>query len=916
MKSLAAAVLSKYCVKRQQSLTAYMGRLLQRGPRSCKLQRKDELPLQHRVKKGFQHSKYCSTNCFSFKYTGFLKFGVDEATLDPEVSQRRFQDEQETGSNDKDKDGEVEVGVEMYLLRGHKTLVLQFDGSRWGDSNPDLVVVVTAKTAFDYKLAPWLGISIKCSMWGGDACPRVGLSSVELFLPKSLIRLHLSNGICFWEELFHYPVVDGSTLPSTFRSWPVRNPAFLDHDPQPKGLMPAGSTDQHHTDPELLPIRVIDIEATLASHGGICFYKPTDWSFHTVSHTWSLYVRAFSVAVGKLVSNSHELYDRAFEDVDFTTDNPLLFQDPQIREEAPKCYRQLIEFFRLLQGEGVKAVWFDALCINQLKEDEKTREIAQMGIYYASNRGCYVLSHGVGMGFSLWSLEGDKVKLPPPAGPCSRFDHHCSFEEFRPALPRWFHRVWTLQEFILPRKLTFIVSELAKVTIGRVNNFILKGSGSRGLCMCALPARDAQFRYWDRGGNLRNAGEEENILGSERGVVCLECGHAPFIRESNEKGVYFVDREAYCFLCQVDLGPTRHWVQHSMQWHPEFVLWNLTAVAFSRHAQGFLTQATSMSMLRNRQCSNEEDRVLGVLGLLRDAKQGKFQLRSGQSLRAQLWKLPRAMGPSVFLKLCMINEAGSSEVGMSWAPTCLISDEQLPGVSPFNFSLKGDLNVPIRQCAMVLQAYEEGPLQGILLVASILRGEFIPGGHVMPCRRVNPNCLRMRRRIDMERQKVESLLVEADQLNGVPLNEFEIYCLDCLYHSRSCEHLIRHCKLVLQTSEDRTLTFSLAAHEGGCDYRSMVRISSLSSGADFRMILAGVSSVSALKRFPVRLVLLLTTSENVFGFVCIVRLVENREVLHKIGTFSCPVELNPFPWGNRDCLIGGFGSDISKDLCA
>ncbi|MCO5551101.1 hypothetical protein L7F22_004598 [Adiantum nelumboides] len=358
--------------------------------------------------------------------------------------------------------------------------------------------------------------------------------------------------------------------------------------------------------------------------------------------------------------------------------------------------------------------------------------------------------------------------------------------------------------------------------------------------------------------------------------------------------------------------------------HPEFVLWNLTAVAFARHGNRALTQATALSMLRRRQCTNEEDRVLGVLGLLRDATVGKSQLRTGQSMKSQLWQLHRAAGQGL-LKLCMMDVAGCAEVGMSWAPACLINDDQLPGISSFNFSLKGDLSMPILQSAMVLRTFAEGPTQGLFLVASILSGYLDPGNEVIPCKRVNPRCHRLHKVSDVPLLKVESIFTEGDgHLSGLDFNGEHI-CGECSYHSQNCKHLIRRCGLVLLTSKEQALLFSLAAHEGGCGQRSTVEIRNCNTAEeaeagevhdiDFRMVLTGVASVSRLKPFCVHLVNLLTTRENVFGLVCITSTENSREVFHKIGTFSCPLHQDPFPQSNRSCLIGGFGNDVSEYVC-
>ncbi|KAI5054154.1 hypothetical protein GOP47_0013364 [Adiantum capillus-veneris] len=81
------------------------------------------------------------------------------------------------------------------------------------------------------------------------------------------------------------------------------------------------------------------------------------------------------------------VHDGVFKDANFLDDNPIFFDDPQTCKEAPECYHHLLAFFRLLLGEGVKAVWFDSLCINRFMNDEKKRKIARMGEYDEHSKG-------------------------------------------------------------------------------------------------------------------------------------------------------------------------------------------------------------------------------------------------------------------------------------------------------------------------------------------------------------------------------------------------------------------------------------------------------------------------------------------------------------------------------------------------
>ncbi|MCO5582555.1 hypothetical protein L7F22_036452 [Adiantum nelumboides] len=167
----------------------------------------------------------------------------------------------------------------------------------------------------------------------------------------------------------------------------------------------------------VFPIRVIDLKDTFDSNRGIVFIAPRDWNFYTISHTWSMEVRNFSQEVGDIVKEDKNLqYNEVFK---------------QKKMDRYPAYSHLLEFLKILKSDGVERVWFDALCINQVDNHEKSHEIAHMGAFYFHSLGCYVAAHGFGRGFAMIDNE------------------HC--------LPRWFSRVWTFQEFLLPKRLTFVV---------------------------------------------------------------------------------------------------------------------------------------------------------------------------------------------------------------------------------------------------------------------------------------------------------------------------------------------------------------------------------------------------------------------------------------------------------------------------
>jgi Heterokaryon incompatibility protein (HET) len=76
---------------------------------------------------------------------------------------------------------------------------------------------------------------------------------------------------------------------------------------------------------------------------------------------------------------------------------------------------------------GFRYVWIDCLCINQNSTKDKEEEIPNMGDYYRNCDVCMVYPDGL-------SNHPDIRNRP---------------------LPRWFKRVWTLQETVLPKRIVF-----------------------------------------------------------------------------------------------------------------------------------------------------------------------------------------------------------------------------------------------------------------------------------------------------------------------------------------------------------------------------------------------------------------------------------------------------------------------------
>lgn len=473
----------------------------------------------------------------------------------------------------------------------------------------------------------------------------------------------------------------------------------------------------------IYPIRVIDVEATLKQHdehGGVVFSRPTSWEFHTISHTWSKGVQCWSNMVDAKLSTSTETSQSTYEGVFMSTD---------FRSQA--CYAPFIQFLGLLNADGVKHVWLDALCINQAREaGEKAQELQRMGSYYSQSAGCYVCAHGFGEGFKTFTCRSED-----PDEPKGVF------------LPRWFSRVWTFQEFILPQSLSFVFS------LGFRRKFVItqilhrEGKLARKPCSCAASRRppgspdiqddeieidpDSLRDYSD----TFDTGEEKpdlykqmnpNLQQAKFPSPCNRCRGSRSIRLAHRVvpsdarfNLYFIDR--YSFLevwaHSEEMALTRNMpkgtdIQFKLLRLDSFLDQqdylmkmdtsnkNIVTVDIDHSnlvipkdedgsTQSNRRTGSSGSGLRQhldpvqvvaevarRNCTRDEDRVLSVLGLL--GIEGAVQLRNGKPLKDQLLDLAKRMARSpskrlhtLLVQLCIAEFAGSTTPGMSWAPSMM-----------------------------------------------------------------------------------------------------------------------------------------------------------------------------------------------------------------------------------------------------
>lgn len=660
------------------------------------------------------------------------------------------------------------------------------------------------------------------------------------------------------------------------------------------------------------PIRVIDMCKTFICKRGIHFSAPLDWNFHVLSHTWSGSVRALSQRIGQSIQSAADqdpdAYNRAFQEEDFSED---------------LCYKQLLELFELLMRDGVERIWFDALCINQFVDEEKSLEITHMGPYYSLSKGCYVLTHGVGEGYELWSKES-----PSDRGS---------------VLPRWFTRVWTFQEFLLPRRLCFIVEGVDERFVAVVNHLIREKSRI-GLCRCFLKMqadidqilesslacedlksmggfelrdqnwksimelikeRVDSYRWWRIGAVHKrelidccngdyNAKTDKlhrrNLVKKESGMEniskiwattpsepqkiitssdeeCEQCRFKPMIRVAKastapRSPTYFVDREAYLALMQCDSRMVEGKAEVHQQ--PTSGVQALRGLYCALATEGNWRPCHVICEVGLRNCSVEEDRVLSILGLL---GLHLHQLRTGKSLKDQVMELAKAGGSDILLELCMMNQKGGKEVGISWAPDFHGANKKLEcALRPVQVDME-----------VIRPLGDDGRLW---LKAKVAWGKVVPS---------------------TDKQDIDQSTGEASHCLIVPHDHLQAPASATLEGTRIPLD-------VLQQKEMPSFQQSILHFDFSSAYHS-ARLGSFE---------VPIKSNADRVSFPVRLVLLGKDERgSKLILICIAEGTSSKSELHKIGSIALPdnmaMELHTTFEGCKmqECVIGGFGADLS-----
>ncbi|KAI5080328.1 hypothetical protein GOP47_0005807 [Adiantum capillus-veneris] len=210
-----------------------------------------------------------------------------------------------------------------------------------------------------------------------------------------------------------------------------------------------------------------------------------------------------------------------------------------------------------------------------------------------------------------------------------------------------------------------------------------ENSSTAGFCRCCIWREvledkvDAESLQQLRSSSPPSIAANSNNLTTEAGIdvagtssacVCTRCGASSLVRRANRRTmsgqtVYMVEREAYLFLLFLD---STHNLQPTDEFWDDIMMDSIRMSKLIKSIHESFQPWMIWPEISSRQCTHDEDRVLGILGLL--GFRGDMQLRTGQTLEQQLVHVANSCDPDVMIKVCTVDPRGGPAAGLSWAP--------------------------------------------------------------------------------------------------------------------------------------------------------------------------------------------------------------------------------------------------------
>lgn len=469
-------------------------------------------------------------------------------------------------------------------------------------------------------------------------------------------------------------------------------------------------------------------------------------------------------------------------------------------------------------------------------------------------------------------------------------------------MPRWFQRVWTLQEFILPEKLTFLVEDLDARLVQMVNGLSRTSWKSHlGFCKCSVPSDLLEFdppsiREIRHPENATYPAPRVDVVDSV-GDVCPNCRKGMLIRGPscvNGKQIHFIDREAYLFIVRAGFA-----IDEVENIKHEEMLCGL----FGLLEAGKVDPRLIIMKIGERFCSHAEDRVLSILGLLGVKLHSNEQLRTGKTLDEQIIEAASKCHPDTLALLFATDGVGYPTKGMSWAPNFRDSWESLICGWNDNSHCRIDRDTK-RQWIGGIQRFERKV--EILGVSAV--------GIRVACKKVNGHVSRI-------------CCEDQDELINGALSGTDAGATHGLFRSSDD-------KQIMSLEASSWMFDSVPSEKGESDHVMLraaddkFQIIYLVSTSDNHSRLsvtvrseilppdANKQAAKGLARLDVCMLLLGAIEED--GRELIMVCLEDKEELHKLGILVLPANQSSIIFGDQlvqtveECMIGGFGRDLSQ----